>query len=172
MKKSTILLIISTAVIFLAGLGYITQREMPSVQPTTSERFAAPDFTAPILNGSGDLKLSAFKGKIVVLNFWATWCPPCVKEIPDLIKLQETYKDDLAVIGASLDRTPDPVGPFIKKKAIRYPVIMADEALNEAYGGIQAIPTTFILDRNLNIVNVIRGLDDFKGFEKAIRPYL
>jgi thiol-disulfide isomerase/thioredoxin len=120
---------------------------------------AAPDFTLYTLDGE-EVKLSDYLGKVVILDFWATWCAPCRKGIPDLISIQNEYKDDLVVIGISLDHpsTQDALVPFIKSYGINYPVVLGNIEVSAAYGNIQAIPTSFIIDQEGNIVNKHIGL--------------
>ena len=120
---------------------------------------AAPDFTLYTLDGD-EVKLSDYLGKVVILDFWATWCPPCRKGIPDLISIQNEYKDDLVVIGISLDQpaTQDQLIPFIKNYGINYPIVLGDLEVSAAYGNIQAIPTSFIIDQEGNIINKHIGL--------------
>jgi len=133
---------------------------------------AAPDWQLPGLDGK-TVKLSDFKGKVVVLNFWATWCPPCRKEIPDLIALHKKHGNDLVVVGVSLDENgPAAVKSFVAKNGINYPVVMGDQRTASAYGGITAIPTTFVIDREGRIVGGIQGGADLSGFEAAIKPAL
>lgn len=133
---------------------------------------AAPDWRLAGLDGK-TVKLSDFKGKVVVLNFWATWCPPCRKEIPDLIALQKKYGKDLVVVGVSLDENGlAAVKSFVAKNGINYPVVMGDQETASAYGGITAIPTTFVIDRAGNIVGRIDGGADLAGFESAIKAAL
>jgi len=114
----------------------------------SKELTIAPDFTLQDINGN-EVTLSDFKGKVVVLNFWATWCPPCRKEIPVFIELYKKYKDEgLVIIGISLDREGKRVLiPFVKKFGINYPVLIGTKKVVDAYGGIRGIPTTFIIDK-------------------------
>ncbi|MCP2519925.1 TlpA family protein disulfide reductase [Candidatus Aminicenantes bacterium AC-335-A11] len=114
----------------------------------SEELTIAPDFTLQDINGNL-VRLSDFRGKIIILNFWATWCPPCRKEIPIFIKLYKKYKDEgLVIIGISLDRGgKEVVIPFVKKYGINYPVLIGTSEVEEAYGGIRGIPTTFIIDK-------------------------
>ncbi len=119
----------------------------------------AADFKLKTLEGK-EIKLSDYRGKIVILDFWATWCPPCRKGIPDLISLQEEFKKDLVVIGISLDqqKTIKDLKPFIENYKINYPVVLGDEKVVNDYGGISAIPTSFIIDQKGNIVDSHVGL--------------
>jgi thiol-disulfide isomerase/thioredoxin len=120
---------------------------------------AAPEFTLYTLDGE-EVKLSDYLGKVVILDFWATWCAPCRKAIPDLISIQNKYKDDLVVIGISLDQpaTQDQLVPFIENYGINYPIVLGNIEVSAAYGNIQAIPTSFIIDQEGNIINKHIGL--------------
>lgn len=108
----------------------------------------APDFTLKDLGGS-DISLSDYKGKVLVLNFWATWCPPCRAEIPDFIEVYSEYKDKgLEILGISVDQvSPDQVRRFVERNEMNYPVAMATNQLFKDYPPPQAIPTTLIIDR-------------------------
>lgn len=134
---------------------------------------AAPDWQLSDVNGK-PLKLADFKGKVVVLDFWATWCPPCRAEIPGLVALQKKYADQgLSVIGVSVDEQgPKVVKPFIERFAINYPVVMGNEKVLTDYGGITAIPTTFVIDRQGNVVATHQGYTDQATFESEVRPLL
>ena len=120
---------------------------------------AAPDFTLYTLDGE-EVKLSDYLGKVVILDFWATWCSPCRKGIPDLISIQNEYNDDLVVIGISLDQpaTQNEMVPFIKNYGINYPIVLGNIEVSAAYGNIQAIPTSFVIDKEGNIINKHIGL--------------
>lgn len=108
----------------------------------------APDFTLKDLGGS-DISLSDYKGKVLILNFWATWCPPCRAEIPDFIEVYSEYKDKgLEILGISVDQvSPDQVRQFVERNEMNYPVAMATNQLFKDYPPPQAIPTTLIIDR-------------------------
>lgn len=115
----------------------------------------APEWQLNDVDGN-PMKLSDFKGKVVILDFWATWCPPCREEIPGFIALQEKYGDGgLTIIGVSLDKQgPLVVKSFMRRFGMNYPVVMGDEKIFADYGGIEALPTTFIIDRQGNIVTI------------------
>jgi thiol-disulfide isomerase/thioredoxin len=119
----------------------------------------APEFRLLTLEGK-EVKLSDFQGKIVLLDFWATWCPPCRKAIPDLVSIQREFKNDVRVIGISFDlsSTQGELESFIENYGINYPVLLGTIDVAVAYGNIQAIPTTFIIDREGIITNKHIGL--------------
>ena len=119
----------------------------------------APDFAVTTLDGQ-TLKLSEFKGKRVVVDFWATWCPPCVKEIPHFIQLRtETPADEVVIVGISSEDA-ETLQPFIKKKGVNYPIAATDE-LPAPYNAVTSIPTTFFIDRNGIIQHIAVGYHDF-----------
>jgi peroxiredoxin len=132
----------------------------------------APGWELEDASGS-KVKLSDFEGKIVLLDFWATWCPPCVQEIPGFIKLHEKYKDKgVAVVGVSLDQGGwQAVKPFIEKHKVTYPIVLGNMEVAQAYE-IQPIPTTFILDPSGKIVNTLIGYHPPEVFEKEIEALL
>ena len=107
---------------------------------------AVEPFTVTDLDGR-TLSSSDWKGKVVLVNFWATWCPPCLAEIPDLIALQNKYRDRLVVIGISEDEiSPEVVKRFATERKINYPIAMTSAELQTRFTGITALPTTFVLD--------------------------
>ncbi len=145
-----------------------------SAQPSTPEQgnyTPAPDFTLPDLDGK-PVKLSDFKGKVVILDFWATWCRPCVMEIPSFVKLQKKYKDDLVVIGIDLDtrRSVDFVKNFAQQHDMNYIVLygMADPSIVQKYGNIRSIPTTFFIDRNGYIREKLVGVHPHSTLESLV----
>ncbi len=119
----------------------------------------APDFSLKSVDGKM-VKLSDYKGKVVIIDFWATWCGPCRKGIPDIISIQNDYKNDVVIIGISLDgeKTLKDVPGFVKDYGINYPIVYGDEKVVAAYGGIEGIPTAFVVDKKGNVVDKHVGL--------------
>src|SRR5207248_1018060 len=137
------------------------------------DRKQAPDFALKDANGKV-VHLSDYKGKIVLLDFWATWCGPCQIEIPWFIEFQRKNKDrGFEVLGVSMDDDGwDAVKPFMTEKKINYRIVLGDEKTSDQYGGVEALPTTFIIDREGRIASVHVGLSSRKDFEDAIEKLL
>ena len=132
----------------------------------------APEFKVPGLDGQL-LSLADERGKVILLNFWATWCGPCRAEIPDLIELQTRYKDHLQIIGLTVDE--DDAGlvkKVVEETGINYPVAMAPAEVRLKYGGIAALPTSFVLDSEGRVVQKHEGLRDPVLYETEIRSLL
>jgi thiol-disulfide isomerase/thioredoxin len=134
---------------------------------------APPPWTLKDLSGK-TVSLSDFKGKVVVLDIWATWCPPCRAEIPHFIELQNEFKDKgVTVVGLSVDSTgPEAVAKFVQENKMNYPIVMADEATATAYGADQGIPLTIVIDKNGQVVGRHLGLTDKETFEDEIHKAL
>jgi thiol-disulfide isomerase/thioredoxin len=132
----------------------------------------APAFKLSALDEK-PLSLADYKSKVILLNFWATWCGPCRAEIPDLVELQNKYKDQLQVIGLVVDDDDeDSVKKFAENFRINYPIAMATDELRMKYGGIPALPTSFVLDREGRVVQKHEGLRDPALYEVEIRSLL
>lgn len=132
----------------------------------------APALQVNDLDGK-PISLDDVKGKIVLLNFWATWCGPCRAEIPDLIELQKKYKDQLAIIALATDEDePAEVKKFAQKAGINYRIGMATDPLRLAYGGIPALPTAFVIDAQGRVVQKHIGLNDPSIYELEVRALL
>ncbi len=133
---------------------------------------AAPGFQVNDLEGK-PLSLAEAKGKIVLLNFWATWCGPCRAEIPDLVDLQKRYADKLEIIALATDEEDaDEVRRFVLKSGINYRVAMAPDGVKREYGGIAALPTSFVIDSQGRIVQKHVGLNDPTIYELEVKAML
>ena len=137
------------------------------------ERNPAPDFNLKDADGK-PVRLSDYKGKVVLLDFWATWCGPCKIEIPWFMEFERRNKDrGFAVIGVSMDEEGwDAVKPFINHLAINYRILMGNDATAQAYGGIDALPTAFLIDRDGKVAAVHQGLVSKREFEDGIEQLL
>jgi len=133
---------------------------------------AAPAFQLNDLNGK-PVSLAEARGKIVLLNFWATWCGPCRAEIPDLVDLQKRYADKFEIIALATDEDdPDEVRRFVLQSGINYRVAMSSDAVRRDYGGIAALPTSFVIDPQGRIVQKHVGLNDPSIYELEVRAML
>ena len=129
----------------------------------------APDFQAHDLAGNVVSK-ATWNNKVVIVTFWASWCGPCRQEIPVLIALQARYKDRLQVIGVSVDDDPpEKILQFAKRSGITYPVVMLTPALNKAYGGVVALPTSFVIDTQGRVVQRHTGAYPYGTFDREIQ---
>ena len=133
----------------------------------------APDFTLLALDGSS-VKLSDFRGKAVLLNFWATWCPPCKVEMPWFEDLQKQYgKDGLVVLGVAMDDSePATIAKFASELGVNYQVLLGTDKVSDDYGDVQYLPTTFYIGRDGAIVDKMTGLLDRKDIEQAVKKTL
>jgi thiol-disulfide isomerase/thioredoxin len=117
---------------------------------------AAPDFAVQDLAGK-QVKLSDFRGKVVFLNFWATWCPPCRAEMPSMQRVYEKYKDKIAFMAVDMQEKKDKVAPFVQKEGYTFPIYLDERGAAAMMYGIQSIPTTFIVDKQGNIAAAAIG---------------
>jgi thiol-disulfide isomerase/thioredoxin len=133
----------------------------------------APTLTFKDLAGH-DVKLADLKGKVVVVDFWATWCGPCRMEIPGYIEMQRKYADrGLVIIGVSLDQKgPKHVKKFVEENVMNYTVVMGDEKAIDAFGGFDSIPTTFLIGRDGRIVHQKTGAMEHAAYEKLVQQAL
>jgi peroxiredoxin len=138
-----------------------------------SEHFPAPDFVLKDLQGK-DFKLADYKGKVLVLNFWATWCPPCRAEIPDLVEAYAANKDKgLEILGLSVDRmTAERLMPFVSKAKINYPIVLADAKIVQDYGPVDSIPATIIIDKKGIVRHRHVGLMDKDTLLRLFNQYI
>src|SRR6266567_5427198 len=176
-------LVVLTAAVLISGCGRTQTAHADAVHTGQDSpdanviRFvknpdAAPPFQLNDLNGK-PVSLAEAKGKIVLLNFWATWCGPCRAEIPDLVDLQKRYADKFEIIALATDEDdPDEVRRFVLQSGINYRVAMSSDAVRRDYGGIAALPTSFVIDPEGRIVQKHVGLNDPSIYELEVRAML
>ncbi len=133
----------------------------------------APDFALQSLEGK-TVHLSDFRGKPVVLNFWATWCGPCKIEMPWFVDLQKQYGPaGLQFLGVAMDEaTPKDIAEFAQSMNVNYPILLGKESVGDAYGGVQFLPETFFIDRDGKVVDKAFGLKGRGEIEDAIKKIL
>lgn len=132
----------------------------------------APPLDAKDLQGKAVNK-DDWPGKVVLVNFWATWCPPCRMEIPELLELQKEYKGRLEIVGFSEDDDPpEKVLKFMQQRGMTYSVVMATPEIIESYGGVPALPTSFLIDTQGRVVQKHSGLYPIEGYDQEIRSLL
>jgi len=136
-------------------------------------RKLAPDFALKDVNGA-TVRLSDYRGKVVLLNFWATWCGPCKIEIPWFIEFEQKHKDrGFAVLGISMDDGGwEVVRPFLARMNVNYRTLMGDETVAELYGGVASLPTSFLIDREGRIASAHLGLVSKSVYENEIEQLL
>jgi cytochrome c biogenesis protein CcmG, thiol:disulfide interchange protein DsbE len=132
----------------------------------------APAFARRDLNGR-DLSLPSFRGKVVLLNFWATWCAPCQLEMPVFAAWQKQYGPlGLQIVGISMDDDPAPAREIVSRMKLNYPVAMGDAALGERYGGVLGLPLTYLIDRNGIVRARFQGETDMNSIVKTLKMIL
>lgn len=161
--------------IAIAAIVYFSSR--PSAEKHAAKspesRKAAPDFTLKDANGA-QVKLSDYRGKVVLLNFWATWCGPCKIEIPWFMEFEQQYRDKgFAVLGVSMDDDGwNAVKPYISEHKLNYRVVLGNDSVGTLYGGIDSLPTTFVIDRTGKIDAVHVGLVGKNDYLQEIQSLL
>ena len=147
-----ILLAALSATLMLSGCVNTSKQNKPLVALQK-----APDFTLKNVLG-GDLKSSDLKGKVVVIDFWATWCVPCKKEIPEYNEIRRRFKDQgVEFLGVTFDSSEKSLKEFMEEVKIEYPVVWGTEAVNVALGGYTGLPTTFLLGKDWKVYRKIFG---------------
>lgn len=167
------MLLVAVASIGAAAAVYsVRHHHVPQLSTSPSATRLAPDFTLPQLDGQ-DLRLSSYRGKAVLLDFWASWCAPCREETPHLIELQKKYGDrGLQIIGVSMDDSPDPARTFYQQFQMNYPVVMGNANMGELYGGVLGLPIAFVINRDGRIYAKHIGATDPAVFEREIATLL
>jgi peroxiredoxin len=167
MKKVILLVVV---IILVIVLYHVARNHTAQSGPVSAVSHSlAPDFSLTDLNGQ-PLSLATYRGKVVLLDFWATWCTPCRAEIPHFVEFQNTYRDQgLQIIGISMDDDLKPVGPFYKDYKMNYPVALGNDKLAQAYGGILGLPVTFLIGRDGHIQAKYVGAVDISSIEQGIK---
>lgn len=183
MNRNTVVLmvvIVLVAVMIYAGvhnsrkIGYRAYANSEDRLPAGDVKGkTAPDFTLDTLEGQS-VKLSDYRGKAVLLNFWATWCGPCKVEMPWFVDLQKQYgSQGLQIIGVAMDDSgKDAIDKFAKEMGVNYLILQGKEAVGDAYGGVLGLPTTFFIDRNGKIIDSSSGLIGKGEIEENIKKAL
>lgn len=178
MKKNMHWLVLGFVVIVVGG-AYLANSNfggvdtaVASVLPADSAAIA-PEFTLGSTDGK-TIRLSDYRGKVVILDFWATWCPPCRAEIPEFVSLYSKYKDlGFQMLGISLDEGGlKDVVPFMKDHGMNYPVVLGSEEVVSAYGGIRGIPTTFVIDKSGHVRGSFVGYRPASIFENLLKQLI
>ena len=164
----------AAAIVCLAVLtGCVPEQAVKAAVKDAKTRKPAPDFSLKDVNGKS-VKLSDYKGKVVLLNFWATWCGPCKIEIPWFKEFETTYKNQgFAVLGVAMDDDGwEAVKPYIKEKEVNYRVVVGTEQVSLLYGDVESLPTTFVIDREGRVASVHIGLVSKGDYANEIKQLL
>ena len=175
MKRDPVILIVVALVISIM-LVFGIQKARHSSGPQGAGKLQgqpAPDFSLASLDGK-TLKLSDYRGKAVLLNFWATWCEPCKIEMPWFADLQKKYEaQGLQVLGVAMDdATPKEIAEFARKLGVNYPILVGKEEVGTQYGGVQYLPSTFYISRDGKIIDRVFGLVSRSEIESNIQKAL
>jgi len=161
--------LVALAILAIGVYFRLSKSESARALTAEKERQTAPDFTLKDATGK-TVRLSDYRGKVVLLNFWATWCGPCKIEIPWFMEFEQKHKDQgFAVLGVSMDDDGwDAVKPFLERQRINYRVVMGTPEIGELYGGVESLPTTFLIDREGRIAKVHIGLVGKREYQDDI----
>jgi cytochrome c biogenesis protein CcmG/thiol:disulfide interchange protein DsbE len=165
------ILIYGIVALCLLGL-YVGSRRTSQKPKVAASGNLAPDFTLTDLDGRR-LTLSDYRGKVVLLDFWATWCGPCRTEIPHFVEMQNKYgPQGFQVIGISMDDDAKPVRQFAEQYKLNYPVAVGDDNLADHFGGVLGLPVNFIIDRQGRIHAKYLGATDVSVFDSDVKDLL
>ena len=172
-RSPLVLVVVVLVVAFMLYFGYHQARRTGSSAPRITQFTVAPDFSLETLDGPS-MRLSDLRGKAVLLNFWATWCGPCKIEMPWFVDLQKQYgPQGLQIVGVAMDdASKEDIGKFARDIGVNYPILIGKEAVGEQYGGVNALPETFLIGRDGKIVDKIIGLRGKAEIEDSIKKAL
>jgi thiol-disulfide isomerase/thioredoxin len=172
--KSRILVLALGGVVIAVAVGLLLRAGPGGGGPAPTVRLVknavpVPDFTLTDLDGR-TFTMSSLRGKVVLVNFWATWCGPCRVEIPALVELQKKYRNNLVILGIATDESSaDLVGAFAQQNGMNYPIVMATDDVRRAFPGVFALPTTFVVDPEGRTRQKHVGLIDVRTYEDETR---
>ena len=150
----------------------LVARQGPAQQQVDLVRKAAPEFVRADLAGQ-QIDLKKFRGKVVLLNFWATWCVPCQIELPKFESWEKKYgAEGRQVVAISMDDGDTPVRKTVRRLGLSFPVLIGDAKVGEAYGGVLGLPITFLIDRNGIVVAKMKGETDLRQLESRVKSLL
>ncbi len=179
MKQTSKLILLGFVLVFFALTVYFFKRSQPVQRTETATHAGVASISqAQLLSLKGKtidgkpFALSDYKGKVILLNFWATWCPPCKAEIPSFMKLYDEQSDQVVIIGVSVDDTPQDVLDFLKRTPITYPIVMADDSFYAVFGTPDAVPTTFFISPSFHVVDQLTGIESETYFRQKILQLL
>src|SRR5580698_4168330 len=169
--RKVVLIIIAIAVVI--GLyEFARHQSARNGGPAGTVGSVAAPFSLTDIDGK-PVNLASYKGKVVLLDFWATWCVPCQSEIPHFVEFQNNYAaQGFQVVGISMDDGPDPVRTFYRQYKMNYPVAMGSTELAQSYGGILGLPVTFLIDRNGHVTANYRGQTDTAVIQQRLEALL
>jgi peroxiredoxin len=173
-RSPLVLVVVAFVVALMLYVGYHKARRTGAGSvPRLTQSTVAPDFSLETLEGN-TMRLSDLRGKAVLLNFWATWCGPCKIEMPWFVDLQKQYgSQGLQIVGVAMDdASKEDIGKFAKDMGVNYPILIGKESVGDQYGGVPALPETFLISRDGKIVDKIIGLRGKADIEEAIKKAL
>jgi len=155
----------------LWAAGVQAQKPKESTSPGILHR-TAPEFVRADLAGRS-IDLKSYRGKVVLLNFWATWCAPCQIELPKFDAWQKKYSaQGLQVLAVSMDDGDAPVRRTVRRLRLDFPIVMGDAKLGDEYGGVLGLPVTFLIDREGRVVAKLKGETDLAALESQVKQLL
>jgi len=168
-----VIVVVAVVIALMLAIGLRVARHSRQSAVIQMKGDVAPDFTLQSLEGKS-VHLSDYRGKAVLLNFWATWCAPCKIEMPWFVELQKEYgPEGLQIVGVAMDdASPKEIADFAKDMGVNYPVLIGKESVGDAYGGVQFLPESFYIDRNGKVLDKAFGLKGRGEIEDDIKKII